>query len=329
MHQNNAIHTKIIRLFNGEASPAEKQEIQDWMDSDEANLKFYSDLKQIWFSNNETGANQDPKVEAAFLSFKRRYLDTEPKVRVFRFRNTLKYAAILLLFLALPGVFLLGRFSHTDEPTSTTVTCAFGDKSTVTLPDGSLVYLNSGSTLTFDNDFKGEFRRVYLEGEAYFSVAKNRDIPFIVRAAEIKVEVLGTEFNIKAYPEENDISTTLAEGSIRISSSKEETLMKPNQRIVFSKQDKKMSLTNLSDISSETGWKEGRLVFRNESLEDLEVKLERWFDVDVEFADEAVKKRKFTGILERESILETISYFTYTQNVGYFINENQITFYSK
>ena len=321
--QNENIHNLIIRLFSGEASPDEKRLVGDWLNHSENNRKMYTDLQEIWLS---AGTEEEYDVKKAIQQFKEKI--GKHKTRTISFTTILKYAAIAILIISLPIVYQLGRSGNADE-TFTTITCSLGDKSSIVLPDGSLVNLNSGSKLTFNNNFHDKYRQVSLEGEAFFSVTKNEDVPFIVSANDIRIQVLGTKFNVKAYPDENAVSTTLVEGSVDVKSATQESILKPNQKLVYNKDDQKMVLYNLSDITPEIEWKDGRLVFRNESLEELELKLERWFDVDIEFADEEVKNRRFTGILERESILEAVTYFNYSDKVGYRIKDNEITFYSK
>ncbi len=329
MPKNNTIHSKIIRLFNDEASPKEKREVGDWLNQSADNKKLYLDLQEIWLASGVSKNSDNYQMEKALRAFKKSIKISSKQLRIERLQEILKYAAIVVLLLSLPVIYYLGKNGSQLSDSYTTISCAFGDKSTIVLPDGSVAYLNSGSKITFNNDFQHQYRMVSLEGEAYFSVKENKDIPFHVKAAEIEIEVLGTEFNLKAYPDENTISTTLAEGSIQIKSASQQTVMKPNEKAVFNRADRDMKVFKLNDISPETEWKEGRLVFRNESLAELELKLERWFDVDIVFADEQVKIRKFTGIVERESILEAISYFNYSEYVGYKINDNEITFYSK
>ncbi|NOY97504.1 MAG: DUF4974 domain-containing protein [Chlorobi bacterium] len=329
MQTGNDIHLKIIRLFTGDANPGEKRVVGDWLNLSESNRKLYNDLKEIWLATG-VGNNADHyNIEKAIAEFRSRTGHQVKRARMFKLYGLLKYAAIIILLMALPVTYFTGKKAAMRDDSVTTITCAFGDKSTVTLPDGSQAWLNSGSTLTFKNNFHSDSRLVYLEGEAYFSVKKNEELPFVVKAADVEVEVLGTKFNMKAYPDEAYISTTLVEGSIKIKSSTQQAVVKPNQMVVFDNTSKKMAIYSLNDISAETGWKDGRLVFRNESLGELEHKLERWFDVDIVFADELVKKRRFSGILERESILEAVSYFNYSKYVGYKIEGNEITFYSE
>lgn len=329
MDNKNTIHNKVIRLFNGEASSLEKNEIQNWLNQSEDNKKLYTDLQEIWLTSGVSRNSDNYDIHKAIGNFKKKIAAGSIKKNIFRLLDLLKYAAILVLLLALPIAYFIGKNGSQTDDSYTTITCAFGDKSTVALPDGSLVYLNSGSKLGFNTNFQNNYRMVTLEGEAYFSVVKNKHIPFKVNAADIEIEVLGTEFNLKAYPNENMITTTLAEGSIEIKSNSQHAVMIPNQKMVFDRSENKLTLYNLKDISPEIEWKDGRMIFRNESLDELELKLERWFDVDIEFADDNVKLKRFTGILERESILEALTYFNYSEQVGYKINENEITFYSK
>jgi len=116
----------------------------------------------------------------------------------------------------------------------------------------------------------------------------------------------------------------LVEGSVNISSKYGSTLMKPDEKLVFDKESKKMEVQELTDTAPDTEWKDGRFVFRNESLAELKPKLERWFDVDIVFGDELVKNRRFTGVLGRESILEAVSYFDLSNFVICRIEGNKI-----
>lgn len=321
--QKQNIHNVIVRLLSGEATFEEKETVKKWLEQSEDNKKLYSDLQEIWLTSGKNDYNTQEAIQ--------RFRNTICKKRkkVVSIQRFLRYAAIFILLIALPFMYFVGKHESTSEQTFTTITCAIGDKSNVTLPDGSTVCLNSGSKLIFDNNFKGKYRQVFLEGEAYFSVKKNIEIPFKVKASEIEIEVLGTEFDLRAYADEDFISTTLVKGSVKINSQLQNITMKPSEKAIFNKTENKIKLYAISGIIHETEWKDGRLVFINESLGDLELKLERWFDVDIEFSDEQVKNRKFSGTLERESILEAVSYFGYSEHVGYKIEENKITFYSK
>ena len=329
MHSNKEIHHLIIRLFTENISKEERQRIDAWIDESSENKKLFNDLKEIWLSTGTIKNSDEYHLEEAITRFRNR-IHPNRKPGILKMKNglLLKYAAIFMLIFALPFSFYIGGKVGTNN-TQTVISCENGDRTNIVLPDGSEVWLNSGSQLTFDNNFKKGKRQTYLTGEAYFSVKKDPKNPFVVNTSDINVEVLGTEFNLKAYLGDEEISTTLVTGSLKVTGRNQHTIIKPNQKLIFSKGTGKMGLVELSDLSPDVEWRNGRLVFMNESLEEMKPKLERWFDVEIEFADDTVKKRRFSGTLERESILEAIAYFGYSPFVAYQIDGNVIRFYSK
>ncbi len=318
------INILIIRLLSGEADVNEKKIIADWLSHSDDNKKLFADLKEIWLSSGIQSNADNYHLEEAILKFREHISKSkhQQKLRI-NFMSYLKYAAIAIFILALPFSYYIGTRNTPADYSMTTIACAYGDKSSIVLPDNSRVWLNSGSKLTFSSDFKNG-RNVSLEGEAFFSVSRDKSNPFRVKTTDIEIEVLGTEFNVKAYAEENTVSTTLVEGSVKISGKDQQTNLKPDQKLVFDKGNKKMIVQELTDTAPDTEWKDGRFVFRNESLAELVPKLERWFDVDIVFADEQVKYRRFTGILQRESILEAISYFDNSRFVICRVQDNKI-----
>lgn len=320
---------EFLKYLTNKASDKEKEAFYASLQKNKPLEKEFLDARKVWdlaqLNNVRLSTKRKKQLFEEFWQRSHQEIPREKRlVTVF-----LRYAAIVVLILAIPVFYYLGRNKTTvSHDMLTTITCAPGDKSSVVLPDGSEVCLNSGSTIVFPNDFGNGQRQIRLEGEAFFSVRKNPKVPFVVEASEIEVEVLGTDFNLKAYPEESEILATLVEGRLKVTSESESKMIMPNEKLVYNRSSRKMVQYRLSDTSPETEWKEGRFVFRNESLADLELEMERWFDVDIEFADEEVKTRRFTGILERESILETISYFGISKYVDYKIDGNLITFYS-
>ena len=331
MNSNIDINELIVRKFSGEATPEENKIIENWVNESQENKDFFNDLNDIWLSSGQNISNDaEYDVEKAILNFINRTrlvkIKRDQKTQLF---NILRYAAMIILALAIPFTYWIAQKPKQVADTYTTVTCAFGDKTSITLPDSSQVWLNSGSKITFNNNFKEGSRQLFLEGEGYFSVKKDADNPFFVNTANLNVKVLGTEFNLKAYPDEVDVAVTLVSGSLQVKNEKSAEMMNPGQKLLYKKDDHTLTVENLTDLAPETEWTHGRLVFRNTSLEELERKLERWFDVEIEFADETVKNRRFSGTLERESILEVITYFGISQYVDYKIKGNVITFFSE
>ncbi|WP_423126557.1 FecR family protein [Gaoshiqia sp. Z1-71] len=330
MHTDQNIHQLIIRVFAEEANAEERQIVANWLADDAGKQKIFNELKEIWLSSGIEHNPDSYEIEKAIQKFLwKTSLLKERDARKNRIYQFARYAAILLLTLTIPVAYYLGTKLTVGTDTLTTITCDLGDKTAVVLPDSSRVILNSGSKLTFNNNFKNGSRQVMLEGEAYFSVRKDPRNPFRVNTSAIDIEVLGTEFNLKAYAGEATTTTTLVSGSLKVTGNNKSTIIEPSQKLIFDKESRQMQVVELADLSPETEWKDGRLVFRNQSLEELEHELERWFDVEIEFADEQVKNRRFTGTVERESILEVISYFERSKYVACRITNNVITFYTK
>jgi ferric-dicitrate binding protein FerR (iron transport regulator) len=318
------INILIIRLFSGDASPEEKKVVSEWLGQSAGNRKLYSDLREIWLTTGIQTNADEYDLEQAINHFRDKIQDSRKNVvRLVDWHRITRYAAVILLVLSFPLCYYLGKHNRSSENALTTITCAYGDKSSIVLPDNSRVYLNSGSKLTFNSNF-GAGRKVELEGEAFFEVAKDKNHPFHVKAADIEIEVLGTRFNLKAYPDEKTVSATLVEGSVKIASKYQNEIMIPDQKLTFDKISRKMTVQKIADTSIETDWKDGRFVFRNETLAELKPRLERWFDVDIVFGDKLVKNRKFTGVLSRESILEVVSYFDRSKYVTCSIQGNKI-----
>lgn len=330
MQTEESIHELIVQLFSGEAGKEEKSKLEVWLNKEPGNRKLFSDLKEIWLSSGVENNPDGYDSERAIRDFRRRISFQEGNAPRRKFPvKLMQYAAIVILALMLPATYYFAKHSGTTADSMTTIACAAGDKTTVVLPDSSRVFLNSGSELVFNNNFKSGSREVRLNGEAYFVVKKDPRHPFNVRTSHLRVQVLGTEFNLAAYSDEAQITTTLVTGSVEIKSGNESVRIEPNQKAIFDKAAGAIRVEGLKDVAQETQWKDGRFVFRNRSLAEMELQLERWFDVEIEFADEQVKDRRFTGTVEHESILEVISYFGRSNYVGYKINANQITFYSK
>lgn len=180
-----------------------------------------------------------------------------------------------------------------------------GGEYEVMLADGTQVWLNAESELVYPDVFKGEERRVFLKGEAYFKVVNN-DKPFIVEMSPMEVRVLGTEFNLNAYPEQSTVSATLINGVIEVSVPEQETMvLEPEHQFRFNHQTNETEYLKINPLPY-TAWKEGKFVFFHEELESIVKRLERWYDVKMVFADEELKEIKIFGIVNRYQNIEEV-----------------------
>lgn len=182
-----------------------------------------------------------------------------------------------------------------------------GGEYSLVLSDGTLVYLNAMSSLRYPVNFTGDTREVELCGEAYFQVSKDSARPFIVKAQEVEVRVLGTKFNISAYREDKSIKTALVEGSVQLTTTQnqEPLVLKPSQLAKFCKSSGKTSVKEV-DVSMYTAWKDGMFDIRDWHLENIMTYLSRWYDINVFYQNEELKKMKFGCYITRYSRIEPI-----------------------
>lgn len=173
-----------------------------------------------------------------------------------------------------------------------------GGEFCLTLSDGTRVWLNSETSIQYPVVFGTKERRVFIQGEAYFEVAKDTKKPFTVQFMSSSVTVLGTSFNIRAYPEEKQSQTTLAEGSVRIYSPGSSMLLKPGEQAEVNALSGEMVKKEV-EVKTFTSWKDGRFVFEQEPLENIMRTLERWYDIRVIFRDEGAKRISLSGNLKR------------------------------
>lgn len=169
------------------------------------------------------------------------------------------------------------------------------------LSDSTKVWLNSETTLRFPVQFAADVRSVELTGEAYFEVAKNGKVPFVVKSDQQQITVLGTQFNVSSYPDDQNISTTLVEGKVEImveSNPENRLTLKPSEQCLLTRNNNQMAKRHV-DVSSYIAWKDGRFVFHDQPLQEIMKTLSKWYDVEVVFENEADKNLRFTGNLER------------------------------
>ena len=219
---------------------------------------------------------------------------------------------------------------ETKETQYNYLTTPRGGQYHLTLTDGTNVWLNAESQIKYPIVFtEGETRRVELVyGEAYFDVTssdQNGGASFIVSNKLQDIEVLGTEFNVKAYNDENVIYTTLVEGKVTVSTVSESKTLSPNQQSVLNKENTKISITNI-EVKTETAWIKGQFILQNKSLKEIMKVLSRWYDMDVDFANKDLEKVKFIGALHKDQsildILNTIKSFNVIKD--YEINDKQV-----
>jgi ferric-dicitrate binding protein FerR (iron transport regulator) len=355
----------IIKYLEGKATLNETKQIAEWLDIDNKNRLYFITLKKTFIELKLNKQDNNSSAKTAYQKFcdriehEEQLKEVEDDSEYSIFSNQfLKYAAILIIFLVVGGgAFLIGRMSNKVQNNSyCEISAPLGGKSSVVLPDGTKIWLNAGSKIKYDGEFNINSRELFLEGEAYFDVSKKK-LPFIVHTSDIDIRVFGTSFNVKSYPDEDRIETTLVEGSIRIESkeSNEPLYLSPKEKLIFHKLNRKtdikvasidtvketnkVTITEAIEKTTDLGpieisknvnteesvsWKDGSLIFNQESLESLAKKLERKYDITFSFENEDLKNYSFSGTLRDFPLEQVLKAIKFTSPISYTINERNV-----
>lgn len=214
-----------------------------------------------------------------------------------------KAAAVLFIPLLAAALYF-----YTNQPVShemLTLSTEKGEITSVTLPDGSRIWLNVDSRLSYPVSYGIKSRNLDLEGEAYFEVAKNEEIPFEVTSGSLTTKALGTHFVISAYPESSTIKSSLIEGSVEVNIENNQKILNPGQQIALNKVNRKLAVQSF-DIEYELGWKNDQLVFRLTPFDDVISRLEKWYDINIEYNPDLFKSETLTVRFEKHETLEQV-----------------------
>lgn len=201
-----------------------------------------------------------------------------------------------------------------------------GESANVILPDGSKAYLNSTSTLVYNTNYNRRDRQLKLNGEAYFDVVTDKSKVFIIDCQDMRIEVLGTSFGVKAYDEDVVISATLTSGKVKLMVPGDTVIMKPNEKVSYDRNTKKLTTIEVN-AAHYTNWKSERLRFENETLEDILRTISRVHNITVSFADESLKTQRFTGTIDNSTIVKALDAIKITSPLDYRINNGVYVFY--
>lgn len=312
--ENKNFDDLMIDYFSGTISEMDQQHLSEL-------LKSNVDLKMQFDEMSKLHAvSFIPQIEAEKQSNYKKLLEQindTPTIKMPRswmsnFRNI---AAIFILVISV-SVASFYIYRDVTSPADTAFCyetfSPIGSQTKIILPDSTVVWLNSGSSLKYNQSYGKKVREVALVGEGYFEVKKEKSKPFIVLTDSLNVKVLGTVFNVRAYNEDANVTVNLIEGSVNISSPKLKSAgsltMKPNEKIVFNKQTKKIESSE-TDASRSSLWTTGKLCFVDASIEQISKDLERKYDVKIQIANQQIKKELFSGSLNLNlSLKEVLTY---------------------
>ncbi len=237
-----------------------------------------------------------------------------------------QWAAILIVGLLLGYYF--DAFRKESAPIYYTSVAPKGSVSEMLLPDGTHIFLNSGSKIKYSVEGVDHKREIFLTGEAWFHVAKMKEKPFLVHTSMYDVLVTGTSFNVKTYPDEKDVITTLEEGRVYIKSSEnlklaEDIQLKPGEQLIYNTESKNIQIHEVN-TKWYTSWKDNKLVFVNMSLKDLAVLLERKYGIEIEIGDQSILDYHYDGTIKDETILEVLEILKRTLPIQYHVVNQKI-----
>ena len=330
--ENETYKNLLLKFLRDEATPEEIELLDERM-NDHPDGDFDSISRSIWedgtiMSHNLPDEGQKEKMKNNLLNRINAEEDFMRSVRVNRKREFLHAFSLAasILVVAMSVVFLIlgDRQIHEYE-----VVAERGQKSSVTLPDGSHVWLNSASRITYTSDFNKKNRNITLEGEAYFDVAKNKKIPFVVNASEMSITAVGTEFNVRNYSDEDEVCTTLVEGKVIASTLGCDISLTYGQEAVLNRNSGEMSFAVVSDLNHMVPWRSNEMLLDGESLDNLSRILSRMYNVDVYFENDSIKTYTYTGLIRNNSLQNVLELVSNTSPVAYGIYDDKIVFTTK
>lgn len=321
----------LIRYLTHRCTASETANVNEWIAADASNANWLFEMERIWSLKEELRFSDKREIEAAYNRFvtelnERKQLPT-PHRRPSLLQHWAKYAAAAVLAVLLgTNIYLLAD----KEPavSMNVVEVPKGQRASLTLSDGTKVWLNSYSRLSYPAQFAGKQREVKLEGEGFFEVAHNKELPFIVQVNLLKVKVLGTKFNLKAYQGESSF-ITLTEGKVEVETNNREQkiTMSPNQQVSYSKEQGLM-LDRVANAHVVKSWTQGEAAYIDEPLAEILNDLERKFDVKIAINDQALADETFTcRVKEANTINQVLNLLKETRRLDYQITGNNVRIY--
>lgn len=275
-----------------------KEKQQHITDRNESGLSNLAD-EELWVSSAVADDTQQYDVDQAFERFRKRTGLDQAGRQSYKWYRTWSVAAVAIVLLGLITVTAYWQGSRQVQSnfSDIVVEAPLGSKTKLTLPDGSTVWLNAGSKMVYSQGFGVSDRKLDFQGEGYFEVEKNDEMPFLVQTHDVNVTVVGTKFNFRNYPEDEEAVVELLEGKVALENQlKEEAVryLSPNEKMVLHKATGKMDIT-LAKVKEATLWTENILLFDEDLLPDIVWKLERSYRVQIEIENEDLKQARFYG----------------------------------
>jgi len=288
----------IANKVAGQVNETDEQVFQEWIASDPANKKVFDRLLQVW-QYNPKQIHDNSAIYRKYLQRKHQF--GKQKIVTPFVYYALRISAIFFFLITTTFVIQTILTSLNKEIVYQEIVVPKGSRSHFNLPDGTKVWLSNNSSIRYPSEFSGDFRELEMEGEAYFDVKHDSKKPFIVNIGNNRIKVLGTQFSVTAYPDDNIVRADLVKGSIQfdIANSKNgfnSYIIKPLHSLVLDRTSGKLYGSMIPDGFYDY-WQKGIYQFRNETLEDLAMKIDRIYNTQIVFENETLKTKRFSGTI--------------------------------
>jgi len=316
-------YNQLSKFFSGELELDEKVSLLDDLHADKEEFDEAANLKNTWAAAQLVEAADDRR------NARKEWKNFHASTNRHKYFVLPRWSVAVAVSLAACIIVAVSLFFNTEQPAETafhTLTVPAGQYAQLTLADGSEIWLNARSKLTYPERFTSATREVTLEGEGLFHVAADSKRTFVVKTGTLDVVATGTQFNVSAYPNDEFVATTLVEGVVKLFSLDKgiDHLMSAGQIAFFDKPTHKIT-TQTADVNMQTAWIHGEYKFREMTLNDLVKRIERYYDLVFVFHNEALKERKFTGTFYNRQSAETIlRVIEASTNMRYTIENNVV-----
>ncbi|HRG13986.1 MAG: FecR domain-containing protein [Lachnospiraceae bacterium] len=308
MNETEIMQELAFAYFAGKISKADEKKLFEFIQKEEQNYQQFKDWERAWMLSEKEDLRTAREWESLQCRI-RTHEAVNPMISKSGSDLWRWAVAIAAMFVLIAGGtwVVLNTTTFMNKAQYIVFEAPYGEKSKMTFPDGTVVWLNAGSSLKYSNKYNTDDRVVELEGEGYFEVAKKKKIPFVVHTRGYDVVVKGTKFNVTAYPEDSNITTTLMEGAVELLKEKQHIAMKPGESVTLNVVSGKFTLTKVNpDVSK--AWSENRIEYDNISLRELAAKLSRQYDVKIHLLTEEVGDKRFSiSLRNQETIGEVMS----------------------
>jgi ferric-dicitrate binding protein FerR (iron transport regulator) len=358
----------IAKKLSDEATEAELSELEKLL-RENPDLHYpVQNIMDLWFSDSKNDHQEAHEAYKRHIGrMKGLKIDFNPEQAeesldiTARFKKRTFEWPVLAVVVCIAGILFGVRMSGSHAPVSiasakepekafSQVSTKNGSKTNLILPDGTKVWLNAGSSLTYDSAYGKNIREVALSGEAFFDVVKNKEKPFIIHTHKINIKVLGTEFNVRSYPSDKTTEASLIRGSIEVTfkdKPSKKVILKPNEKIVVDNNRDLQDILETAHQSShgkinevpgvdiknltyeyktgaiiETSWVENKLIFQDESFDEIALRLERWYGVSINFKNNQLKENHLTGSFKSETIRQALDALKFTASFNYEMDKN-------